>query len=76
MDRKGDKLLDARRKRTFMEKMKQKIPFYKRKPQPKSSIFSLKANRYKGHQGDREKARRVRQIEQGIIPKDQLYVRD
>ena len=75
MDRKSNALLDSKRKRTFMEKIMQKIPFYKRKPQSKGSIFSLKVTRYKGHQGDREKARRVRQIEQGIISKDQLYMR-
>ena len=71
MDRKGDNLL--RKKRTLRERMLQGIPFYQRKFQSKMSVLSFKTNCYKSHQGEREKARGMRQIAQGIISKDQLY---
>lgn len=53
--------------------MIENIPWYRRRRH--RSHPTIRFSKHKPHQGERERARRRRQIERGIIPQDQLYVR-
>jgi len=51
----------------FSNTQELKLPWYRRLFRDRPGLRALSRNKYKPHQGDREKARRVHQRERGII---------
>lgn len=52
-----------------------KIPYYRRARGWKPRLWTMRQSRHSVHQGDRERSRRLSQIQRGIISADQVIGR-